>query len=195
MTSWWCFWRSYINLHKIRSRQLRDFKLGGMIAYIQFYKIWDFQITTTWNDVIIVFFLICLENLPKTSCSFETLPADSPSKVLQMCKFESHVTRNDVIMMSLPKTMENNLKIRTSGEPNKIYIVGKVLMRAIQKCNFYWIWAFVSKVMGIYVKFTKTTHPIWSCHVTLASNFEDFYFSPNSVLNFRKSYQIWGKLA
>ena len=49
--------------------------------------------------------------------------------------------------------------------------------------------------MGIYVKFTMTTHQIWSCHVTMASNFENFYFSPNSILNFRKSYQIWGKLA
>ena len=53
----------------------------------------------------------------------------------------------------------------------------------------------MSKVMGIYVKFTKTTHQIWSCHVTLVSNSENFYFSPNSVLNFRKSYQIWVKLA
>ena len=49
--------------------------------------------------------------------------------------------------------------------------------------------------MGIYVKLTKTTHQIWSCHVTLASNSENFYFLPDSVLNFRKSYQIWGKLA
>ena len=53
----------------------------------------------------------------------------------------------------------------------------------------------MSKVMGIYVKFTKTTHQIWACHVTLTSNSEKFYFSPNSVLNFRKSYQIWGELA
>ena len=45
--------------------------------------------------------------------------------------------------------------------------------------------------MGIYVKFTMTTHQIWSCHVTLVSNSENFYFSPNSILNFRKSYQIW----
>ena len=49
--------------------------------------------------------------------------------------------------------------------------------------------------MGIYVKFTKTTHQIWSCHVTPASNSENFYFLPNSVLNFKKSYQIWWKLA
>ena len=49
--------------------------------------------------------------------------------------------------------------------------------------------------MGIYVKFTKTTHQIWSCHVTLASNSKKNYFAPNSVLNFRNSYQIWGKFA
>ena len=53
----------------------------------------------------------------------------------------------------------------------------------------------MSKVMGIYVKFTKTTHQIWSCHVTVASNSKNFNFSPNSVANFRKSYQLWGKLA
>ena len=44
----------------------------------------------------------------------------------------------------------------------------------------------MSKVMGIYVKFTKTTHEIWSCHVTLSSNSENFYLLPNSILNFRK---------
>ena len=49
--------------------------------------------------------------------------------------------------------------------------------------------------MRIYVKFTKTTHQILSCHVMLASNSENFYFSPNSVLNIRKSYHIWGKFA
>ena len=49
--------------------------------------------------------------------------------------------------------------------------------------------------MGIYVKFTKTNHQIWSCHVTLASNSENFYLLLNSILNFRESYQIWGKLA
>ena len=39
--------------------------------------------------------------------------------------------------------------------------------------------------MGIFVKFTKITHQIWSCNVTLASNSENFYSSPNSILNFR----------
>ena len=46
------------------------------------------------------------------------------------------MTRNDIIVMSSPKTLENNGKMRTSAEPNKICIIGKVLMRAIQKCNF-----------------------------------------------------------
>ena len=41
--------------------------------------------------------------------------------------------------------------------------------------------------MGIYVKFTKTTHQIWSCHVTLPSNSENFYF--RLIL-----YQILGKV-
>ena len=40
-----------------------------------------------------------------------------------------------------------------------------------------------------------TTHQIWSGHVTLAANFENFYFSSDSTLKFRKSYQIWRKLA
>ena len=50
----------------------------------------------------------------------------------------------------------------------------------------------MSKVMGIYVKFTKITHQIWSCHVTLASNSENFYLSPNSVLNVRKVTKFGG---
>ena len=34
----------------------------------------------------------------------------------------------------------------------------------------------MSEVIGIYVKFTRNTHQICSCHVTLASNSENFYF-------------------
>ena len=46
--------------------------------------------------------------------------------------------------------------------------------------------------MDIYVKFSKTTHQIWSCHVTLASNSENIYFSFNSMLNFRKATKFGG---
>ena len=38
----------------------------------------------------------------------------------------------------------------------------------------------------------KPTHQIWSCHVTLASNSENFYLLPNSISNCSKCYQIWG---
>ena len=60
-------------------------------------------------------------------------------KVYKICKFENDATRNDIIMMSLPKIMENNGKMWISSKLNKMYIVRKVLMRAIQKCNFYLI--------------------------------------------------------
>ena len=53
----------------------------------------------------------------------------------------------------------------------------------------------MSNVLGIHVKFVISTHQICSCHVTLPSNSENFYFSPNSILKFRKSYQISAKLA
>ena len=52
----------------------------------------------------------------------------------------------------------------------------------------------MSKVKDIYVNFLKTTHQIWSCHVTSTSNFENFYFFPNSVLNLGK-LPIWGEIA
>ena len=60
--------------------------------------------------------------------------------------FKDHVTRNDVIIMSLPKTMK---KMRTSEKQVKLYIIRKVLPIAIQKCKFYEILMILSKVMGI----------------------------------------------
>ena len=51
------------------------------------------------------------------------------SKLHKICKFENYLTRNEVIMMSLPKAMENN---GTSTEPNKIYIVQKILMKVFK---------------------------------------------------------------
>ena len=50
----------------------------------------------------------------------------------------------------------------------------------------------MSKIMGIYVKFTMTTHQIWSCHVKLPSNSEIFYFLPNSILNLGKVTKFGG---
>ena len=49
------------------------------------------------------------------------------------------MTRNDVIMMSLPKTIEAEWEGADLTGTNKIYIVRKVLIRAIQP---YLDWAF-----------------------------------------------------
>ena len=57
-------------------------------------------------------------------------------KFHKMCKFKNHVRRNDVIMMSLPKTMKKCVK---SEKQVKLYIIRKVLTRGIQKCTFYQI--------------------------------------------------------
>ena len=54
-------------------------------------------------------------------------------KFHKISKFENHVTRNDVIIASLPKTMGNE----DLRERNKLDITRKVLKRAIQKCAFY----------------------------------------------------------
>ena len=109
------------------------------------------------------------------------------SKFHKIYKFEHHVTRNDVIMMSLPKQWKQWENVDLRGT-KKIYIVQKVLMRAIQKCNFYWIWATVSKVMGIYVKFHHDRS-----HVTWPSlQYSTILFLPNSIWNFRKVTKLGG---
>ena len=48
----------------------------------------------------------------------------------KICKFESSTISNDVIT-------KDNGKIRASTKPNKLYIIRKILMRAIRKCTFY----------------------------------------------------------
>ena len=70
-------------------------------------------------------------------------------QIWKSCDYK--LRHNDLIT----KTIENKGKMWTSAVPNKIYIVGMVLMRGYSKSNFYWIWATVSKIMGIYVNFTK----------------------------------------
>ena len=50
-------------------------------------------------------------------------------------KLENNVTKNDVIMTSLTKTMENIGEMRTSTKPNKLYIIRKVSIS--KKSTFY----------------------------------------------------------
>ena len=71
---------------------------------------WDFQIPTTWNDVMMMSSLCFSESVYKicqqqpTELKLGKLIAHL--KFHKICKFENYVTRNDVIMTSLPKTME-----------------------------------------------------------------------------------------
>ena len=54
------------------------------------------------------------------------------------------------------------------------------LTTGIEKCSFCWIWATMSKVMGIFCQIlaflTMPAHQIWSCHVPQEANFENFHF-------------------
>ena len=52
-------------------------------------------------------------------------------KFYKICKFENHVTRNDITMISLSKTMEEKGNMRTTVEQAKIYFICKASMRAI----------------------------------------------------------------
>ena len=49
--------------------------------------------------------------------------------------------------------------------------------------------------MGIYVKFYHDHSPNMVMSRNPGCKYENFYFSQNSILNFGKSCQIWGKLA
>ena len=67
--------------------------------------------------------------------------------------------------------------MRIFEKPVKLYIIGKVLLRAvIQKYEFYQIKEIASKVMGFKVNFglfTTNIHQIRLSHVTPDANFEN----------------------
>ena len=82
-----------------------------------------------------------------------------------------------------------------SAKRNKIYIVGKVLMRAIQKNVILLNLNHCVKNYGHFCQIYQNHSQIMVMSRALASNSGNVYFSLDSLLNFRKSYQIWGKLA
>ena len=88
-----------------------------------------------------------------TTYRIETWEADSLFKVPQNRQIwkscDKKWRHNDVIT----KKIEDNGEMRISTKPNKLFINRKVLMRAIQKCTSYWIWATISKVVGILLNF------------------------------------------
>ena len=84
-------------------------------------------------------------------------------------------------MTSLPKQW----KMLTSAKPNKLYIIRKVLMRAIQKCTFCQILAF----------FTMPALQIWPCHPDPRSKFRKNFIFPNFSFNIGKSCKISSRKA
>ena len=99
---------SHTNLPEIWYRQQRDLKLGRLIAYTQFHKIWRFQTPTIWNDSWwrrhCVFQSLC-KTWPRHPTALKLCRLIAYPKLHKICKFENHVKRNDVIMMSLTKTI------------------------------------------------------------------------------------------
>ena len=93
----------------------------------------------------------------------------------------NHATRNDVIMMSLPKTMG---KCGPPGNQTNINIIRNDMMGAIQKCNFYGFWDAVSKIKTFISNLTMSTHQIWSCHVTLAAKLQKLLFLAQFYIKF-----------
>ena len=108
----------------------------------------------------------------------------------KICKFESSTIKNDLMMTSFTK---NNGKIRTSAKPNKLYIIRKLLMRAIENVLFIEFEPLCQTLWAFFVKFRlfkMPAHQIWSCHVAQDANFKKFLFCPNSSFNIRKSHKI-----
>ena len=80
------------------------------------------------------------------------------SKFHKICQFENHVTRNDFIMMSLPKTIEKG-KCGPPWNQTKYISFETIWWKLSKNVTFIEFWATVSKVMGIYVKFYHDHSP------------------------------------
>ena len=117
------------------------------------------------------------------------------SKFHKIGKFENHVTRNDVIMMSLTKTMEKQWEKRgpLRNQTNYIY-QSKGIDESCPKMYFLLNLSHYVKSCGHFCQilafFTMPTDQIWSYHVTQEANFKNFLFCPNSTFNIRKSHKI-----
>ena len=83
---------------------------------------------------------------------------------------------------------KNNDKIWTSSQPNKLYIIRKVLIIVIKMC-FYWT---VSKVMGIFYRILA--YDAHSPNMIMSPDprckFLKFLFCANFIFNVRKIHKI-----
>ena len=130
-----------------------------------------------------------------TTYRVETWQAHSSFKVPQICKFENHVRRNDVIMTSLPKTMEN----ADLHETKQIIYHSKGIDESYPKMYFLLNLSHYARSYGhlcqILAFFTMPALQIWPCHVIQEANFEKILFFPNSAFNIGKSCKISSRKA
>ena len=105
------------------------------------------------------------------------------------------MTRNDFIMTSLPKTMENadlretkQIIYHSKGIDEsypKMYLLLNLIHYVQRYGHLYQILAF----------FMMPALQIWPCQVIQEANFEKILFFPNSSFNIRKSCEISGRKA
>ena len=106
------------------------------------------------------------------------------------------MTRNDVIMTSLPKAMENaDLRetkqiIYHSKGIDESYPNDVLFIEFEPPCQKSW--AFMS---GFGIFFMMPTPQIRPCHVTQKANFEKKLSFPNSAFNIRERYKISSRKA
>ena len=123
------------------------------------------------NDVIIVFFFKSLyKTWPRQSTELKLCRLIAFGKFHKISKFENHVTRNDVIMMSLPKTMKKCGRPRNQSNYISFERPWRELSKNASFIKFEQkLWAFKWN-FGV---FTTSTHQIWLNHVTPGANFEN----------------------
>ena len=85
--------------------------------------------------------------------------------------------------------MENNEKMRTSAKPNKLYIIRKVLMKAIQNVLFIEFEPLCQKLWPFLKNFGIFT-PNMVMSRDPRNKFRNFFFCPNFLFNIRKIHKI-----
>ena len=89
------------------------------------------------------------------------------------------MTRNDVIMIALPKTMEKQLRYADLRETKQIIYQTKGIDESYPKMYFLLNLSHYVKSCGHYCQilafFTMPAHQIWSYHMIQEVNFEDFF--------------------
>ena len=119
------------------------------------------------------------------------------SKFHKICKFESHVTRNDVIMTSLPKTMEN----ADLRETKQIIYHSKGIDESYPNMYFLLNLSHYVKVMFLchlcqfLAFFYDARSPNMAMSCDPRSKFRKNLFFPNTAFNITKIYEISSRKA